>query len=86
MKNQQSLKQYEVVLFNDSTHSFDQVLVLLALVLRKNPSELVETVQYVHDLGQWIITQCHFELAETICNELKQCGLKVKLVPVKERG
>ena len=72
-----------LVLFNDETHSFEQVLSAMAKVMKSPQRDVIEVVNKVDREGRAIVKSAEFGVCKELREELLQCMSRANQQPIK---
>ena len=73
---------WQVVLYNDETHSFQEVILQLQKAIGMSPEAAFEIAMTVHTRGNAICYQGTRSACDKVADVLREIGLHVEVIPV----
>jgi ATP-dependent Clp protease adaptor protein ClpS len=77
---EETVKQSEIVLFNDDVNTFDHVINTLIAVCEHTPEQAEQCSIIVHHNGRCIVKTGEYDDLKPKCSKLLQAGLSAEIV------
>jgi len=77
---EETVKQNEIVLFNDDVNTFDHVIETLVEVCEHSPEQAQQCSLIVHYKGKCTVKTGSYEELKPKCSKLLQAGLSAEVV------
>ena len=77
---EKTVKQNEIVLFNDEVNTFDHVIETLVAVCEHTPVQAEQCAIIVHHKGKCTVKTGEYNDLEPRCSSLLQAGLSAEIV------
>jgi len=77
---EETIKQNEIVLFNDEVNTFDHVIETLVLVCEHTPEQAEQCSLIVHYKGKCTVKTGEYDDLKPRCSKLLQAGLSAEIV------
>jgi len=78
--DEETVKQNEIVLFNDEVNTFDHVIETLVAVCEHNPVQAEQCALIVHHKGKCTVKTGEYSDLEPRCTLLLNAGLSAEIV------
>ncbi|MFS4417190.1 ATP-dependent Clp protease adaptor ClpS [Maribacter sp. 2307ULW6-5] len=78
--DEETVKQNEIVLFNDEVNTFDHVINTLVAVCEHSPEQAEQCSLIVHYKGKCTVKTGEYEDLKPRCSKLLQAGLSAEIV------
>jgi len=80
LQKEQTVKQYEIVLFNDDVNTFEHVIDTLIDVCEHTPEQAEQCSLIVHYNGKCTVKTGEYNDLKPRCSRLLQAGLNAEIV------
>ncbi|MAU15896.1 MAG: hypothetical protein CMH46_10195 [Muricauda sp.] len=77
---EETVKEHEIVLFNDDVNTFDHVIETLIKVCDHTPEQAEQCSLIVHYNGKCTVKTGEYSVLEPKCSKLLQAGLSAEIV------
>ncbi|MEO2053560.1 ATP-dependent Clp protease adaptor ClpS [Flagellimonas beolgyonensis] len=77
---EETVKQNEIVLFNDDVNTFDHVIETLISVCEHTPEQAEQCSLIVHYNGKCTVKTGEYDFLKPKCTQLLQAGLSAEIV------